>query len=73
MQFSPASFTFSLIGSDILLSFPLPNIFSLCSALNVKDQVLQVYKTKGKIIVLYILIFMFLDSRREDKLTGNIS
>jgi hypothetical protein len=42
------------------------NTLSLCSSLNVRDGVSHPYRTSGKIIVLYILIFMFLD-RREDK------
>jgi hypothetical protein len=33
----------------------------------VTDQVSHPYKTTGKITVLYILIFIFWDSRREDK------
>jgi hypothetical protein len=40
---------------------------SLCTSLNVRDQVSHPYKTTGKIKVFYILIFTFLDSRREDK------
>jgi hypothetical protein len=35
--------------------------------LNVSDQISHQYRTKANIIVLHVLIFMFLDSRREDK------
>jgi hypothetical protein len=43
------------------------NAFSLCSSLNVWDQVSHPCRTTGKIIILYILIVMFLCSRLEDK------
>jgi hypothetical protein len=33
----------------------------------VRDQVSRPYKTTGKIIVLYILIIVFLDSKLEDR------
>jgi hypothetical protein len=36
-------------------------------SLNVRDQASHPYKTTDKITVLYILIFIFLDSKTEDK------
>ena len=45
----------------------LLNTLSLCSSLNVRNQTLHPYKTRGKITILYILIFMFLDGNLEDK------
>jgi len=44
------------------------NTLSFLSFRNVSNQVSHPYKTTGKIIVLYILIFKFLDSNLEDKL-----
>jgi hypothetical protein len=40
---------------------------SLRSSLNVSDQVSHPNKTTGKIIVLYILLLKFLDSKLEEK------
>ena len=52
---SPA--TSSLVGSNILLNTIFSNTLSFLSSLNVSDQVSHPYKTTGKIMVLYILIF----------------
>ena len=53
--------TSSLLRPNILLSTLFSNSLSLCSTRNLRDQVSHPYKTTGKIIVLYILIFIFLD------------
>jgi len=53
--------TSTLLGPKIFLSTLCLNILSLCSSLNVRDQVSHPHKT-GKIIVLYNLILIFLDS-----------
>ena len=51
----------SLLGPNIRLRLLLSNTLSLNSFLNVRDYVLQPYSTTGNIIVLYILIFKFLE------------
>jgi hypothetical protein len=49
-----------LLHPNIFLSTLFSNTLSLCSSLSVRDQVSHPYKTTGKIIILYILIFIFL-------------
>jgi hypothetical protein len=59
--------TSSLLDPNILLSTLFSNTLSLCSSLNVRDQVSHLYKSTGNIVDLYILIFTFPDRRREDR------
>ena len=73
-QLSSSTYTFlhsptttSLLCPNILLNTLLPNTLSLCSSLNVSDQVSHPYKTIGKIIFLYTLFLKILDRKLEDK------
>jgi hypothetical protein len=63
---SPVSL--SLLGPNILIKTLFSDTLSLLSSLNLSDQVSHPHQTAGKIIVLYILIFKFLDSILEDKI-----
>jgi hypothetical protein len=59
MQPSLACYFSSHLGLNVFFNTPFSNILSMSSSLHVEDYVLRPYKTTGKIIVLYILIFMF--------------
>ena len=61
-SFLQSPVTSSLLGPNIFLSTLFSNTISLRSSLNVSDQVSHPNKTTGKIIVSYILIFVFLGS-----------
>jgi len=72
LRFSLCSFlhspvTSSLLGPNILRSTVFSNTLSLRSSLNMSDKVSHPYKTTGKIIVLYNLILVLLDSKLEDE------
>jgi hypothetical protein len=56
-DFRHSPVTSSLLGLNMLLRTLFSNTLSLCSSLNVRDQVSQPYKTTGRIMVLYILTF----------------
>jgi hypothetical protein len=58
-NFLQSPVTSSLFRTNIHLSTMFSHSLSLCSSINAKDHVLSPYRMRGKIIVLYILIFVF--------------
>jgi hypothetical protein len=56
MQFLQPPVTSSLFGPNILLSALFSNTLSLCSSLNVRDQVSHPYRIKDEVIVLSELL-----------------
>jgi len=60
------SVTSSLLSPNILLNTLFSNTLSLRTSPSVSDQVPHPYKRTGKIIVLFTLIFKFLNSKVED-------
>ena len=57
----------SHLDPNILLNALFSNTLRLRSSLIMSDQVSNPYKTTGEIIFLYVLIFVFLDSKLEDR------
>ena len=55
-----------LLDPNIRLRILFSNTLSLDSSLNVRDHVSQPHSTTGNTIVLYILIFKFLERSLED-------
>jgi len=65
--FSPLPRYLVPLKPKYLLVALVSNTLNLRSSLSVSDQVLHPYKTTIKTAFLYILIFIYLDGKLEDK------
>jgi hypothetical protein len=62
------SVTTSLLDPNIFRNILFSNTLSVRTSFNVSDKVSHPYKTTGKIIILYILIFVFHKAHKYEKL-----
>jgi hypothetical protein len=67
VQLPPFSCYFIPFWSNVLLRIVFSNTLNLCSSLNARNQISHPYKTTGRIMILYILTFTFVNSRQEDR------
>jgi hypothetical protein len=67
VQLSSFSCYFILFGPNILLRTLLSNTLNLFSSLNARDQVSHPYKSNGRIMLLYVFSFIFLDKSGKTK------
>jgi hypothetical protein len=72
MIFSPVSYYFLLLRAQYLPQHTIlhSNTLNLCSSHNMRNQVLQPYKTQANLFVL-ILTYIFLASKWEDRTFWN--
>ena len=67
MYYSQLPYHLNPLRPKYLLSTLFSNTLSLHSSLSVSNQFSHPYKTTGRIEVLHIVVFIFLDSKLEDK------
>jgi hypothetical protein len=67
-SFLQPPFTSSLSHPNVLFSTRFSNTLSLCTSLKVIDQVSHLYKTTGKIIVLYSNFYVFRQQTSRQKI-----
>jgi hypothetical protein len=64
---SPFSCYLVPLGQNISLSAIFSNTFSLCSFLDARGKISLQFKISGKITVVHVKIFIFLDSKRTQR------
>jgi hypothetical protein len=68
---SLCNFLQPLFGLNSPLSTLFSNTLSLCSSINVKNEVSHPYRTTGKIIVFYFLIFLYILAAESQNLAAH--